>query len=519
MVDLRAEEVFAGYRIQGVLGRGGMGTVYLAHHPRLPRLTALKLLDPGLFADAEIRARFEREADVVARLDHPNIVTVHDRGQEGTFLWIAMQYVAGVDAASLGIVDANRAVRIITETAAALDHAHRHGVLHRDVKPANILLANAYSGEPERVLLADFGIARLRDDVGGLTRTGTFTATLAFAAPEQLAGGPVDHHCDQYSLACTLFGLLTGSAPFAATNPVALIEASMRQPPPPLSGRRPDIPPAVDAVLSRALAKRPDDRFASCSEFAAAVSEALATVGASAQTMVPIGVSRLQQSPLPAPPTVAQQWAPPPVYGQGYPAPQSNPSPVPPVVMKRIVRTKVSRRRLWILITVPAFTVFLVAVTGGIVYRNSQPTYPTVSKSPDDVTSVFPSALSASVDECTPKTTDTDNQNNGRMDVVTVSCQILRPASLSSYPESLFAGILDARIDSGQSRDVMSKNKGSTDTDYRFRSSDKSAEIFINNNTQASYRSARTLLVINFGFRKTVTADQLKAFLNATGLF
>jgi hypothetical protein len=272
---LRAGEVFAGYRVEGVLGQGGMGAVYLAQHPRLPRLTALKLLNAELFGDHEYRLRFEREADFVARLEHPNIVAVYDRGLEGRFLWISMQYVAGTDAAAIGIVDLRRAARIVSETATALDYAHRHGVLHRDVKPANILLANADAGEPERVLLADFGIARLRDDAHGLTRTGSFTATLAYAAPEQLAGGPVDHHCDQYSLACTLFALLAGRPPFAATNPVAVIDAHMRQTPPRLSSSRPDLPPGLDAVLHRALAKRPQDRYSSCSEFAAAVTDTL----------------------------------------------------------------------------------------------------------------------------------------------------------------------------------------------------------------------------------------------------
>ncbi|MGW5514035.1 protein kinase domain-containing protein [Nocardia africana] len=159
--------------------------------------------------------------------------------------------------------------------AAALDHAHRHGVLHRDVKPANILLAASDPGQPERVLLADFGIARLRDDAQRLTQTGSFTAALAFAAPEQLAGPAVDHRCDQYSLACTLFALLCRQSPFVATNPAAVIEAQMKQPPPPITSRRPDLPPALDAVLSRALAKRPDDRYASCGEFACAAAKAL----------------------------------------------------------------------------------------------------------------------------------------------------------------------------------------------------------------------------------------------------
>ncbi|MGK8463682.1 serine/threonine-protein kinase [Nocardia cyriacigeorgica] len=163
--------VFAGYQIERRLGRGGMGSVYLAKHPRLPRRTALKLLNPDLFDDKETRARFEREADLAAQLDHPNIVTVYDRGAEDGQLWISMQYIDGVDAASLdpNTLPVLRAVQIIADTAQALDFAHSMGVLHRDVKPANILLSTAHTG-PERVYLTDFGIARLRDDGGHLTQ-------------------------------------------------------------------------------------------------------------------------------------------------------------------------------------------------------------------------------------------------------------------------------------------------------------------------------------------------------------
>ncbi|MFC4376863.1 serine/threonine-protein kinase [Nocardia halotolerans] len=307
---LRSGEVFAGYQIERVLGHGGMGTVYLARHPRLPRLTALKLLNPEMFADTEIRSRFEREADLAAQLEHPNIVSVYDRGVEDTVPWIAMRYVAGTDAASLGIVDPERAMRIVTGIGAALDHAHRRGVLHRDIKPANILLDQPGSGEPERVLLTDFGIARSHD-MRGLTRTGTFTATLAYASPEQLASLPLDHRCDQYSLACTLFTLLTGDPPFTASNPVALIDAQMRQPPPPLSSRRPDLPGHLDAVLARALAKRPEARFASCADFATAAAEALRTRGAPTVVAAPTPI--MARPPVPVWPqhAPADQFMPP----------------------------------------------------------------------------------------------------------------------------------------------------------------------------------------------------------------
>ncbi|MEU2105312.1 serine/threonine-protein kinase [Nocardia sp. NPDC019255] len=274
-------EVFAGYTIERLLGRGGMGSVYLARHPRLPRLTAMKLLNPDLFDDTESRVRFEREADLVARLDHPNIVTVFDRGVEGDQPWICMRYIDGIDAAALEAwaLPPQRAVRIIAETAEALDFAHGRGVLHRDVKPANILLERV-EGDQERVFLSDFGIARFRDDTGRLTQTGTFTATLAYAAPEQLSGAPLDHRADQYSLACTLFRLLTGTVPFDATNPVAVIQGHLNAPPPEVSRLRPGLPHALDGVLAKAMAKRPADRFDSCAEFAAAAWQALAAPAA-----------------------------------------------------------------------------------------------------------------------------------------------------------------------------------------------------------------------------------------------
>ncbi|MEV0433716.1 serine/threonine-protein kinase [Nocardia sp. NPDC050413] len=183
-----------------------------------------------------------------------------------------MQYVPGTDAAAVGVLEPPRAVRIVSEVAEALDFAHSRGVLHRDVKPANVLLATADPGRPERVLLADFGIARLHFDRSPLTRTGTFTATLAYASPEQLAGLALGPQCDQYSLACTFFALLSGRSPFEATNPVAVIQAHMSATIPSIVGVRPELPPALDEALARATAKRPVDRFDSCGDFAAAVS-------------------------------------------------------------------------------------------------------------------------------------------------------------------------------------------------------------------------------------------------------
>ncbi|WP_406238024.1 protein kinase domain-containing protein [Nocardia sp. NBC_01009] len=315
-------ELFAGYRIERLLGQGGMGSVYLARHPRLPRSMALKLLNPELFSDNEIRARFEREADLVAQLDHPNIVTVFDRGVEDEQLWISMQYVDGIDASTIdrSKLPPTRAAQIVAETAKALDFAHGSGVLHRDVKPANILLARATGGQ-ERVFLTDFGIARLRDDAGHLTLTGTFTATLAYAAPEQLTGAPMDGRADQYALACTLHWLLTGAAPFEAPSPPAVIQGHLQVPPPRVTARRADLPAALDEVLIRALGKRPTDRYGSCTEFADAVYRALHMSAPHAMPVTGQPGPAATAAPTPMHPP-AQQPAQ--LNPQSYPSPQSS---------------------------------------------------------------------------------------------------------------------------------------------------------------------------------------------------
>ncbi|MGQ4600431.1 protein kinase domain-containing protein [Nocardia sp. R6R-6] len=332
---LQTGDVFAGYVIKRVLGHGGMGTVYLAQHPRLPRLTALKLLKRGLYADPEMRRRFEREADLVARLDHPNIVTVFDRGAEDQQLWISMQYVPGADAscADVDVLAPARAVQIASDTAAALDFAHANQVLHRDVKPANILLAKAPIGRPERVLLTDFGIAGVRGTDTTAGSCGTITATLAFGAPEQLTGQPLDDRADQYSLACTLFWMLTGAPPYPAANPAAVLNSHLYAPIPVLSRMRPGLPPALDPVLARAMAKRPADRFASCSEFAAAAGYALDAQRVAPDPTAPhgpapyFGIRPDGHAPAQHPAPVAPQRPAPPAQ---HTAPQPAPHPSSP---------------------------------------------------------------------------------------------------------------------------------------------------------------------------------------------
>ncbi|WP_085245083.1 serine/threonine-protein kinase PknH/PknJ [Mycobacterium paraense] len=275
---LTSGAVVCGYRIERVLGTGGMGTVYLAADPILPRQTALKVLSSELSRDPDFRARFIREADTAASLEHPHIVSVYNRGQtEDGQLWIAMQFVDGIDAdAALrgGTMAPQRAVHIIAQVAKALDFAHAHNVVHRDIKPGNFLLSGPI-GPDERVLLGDFGIARAFDDVG-LTATGSVMATVAYAAPEVLSDRPIDGRVDIYSLGCALFRLLTGHTPFPASNgAAAVMMGHLFSPPPRVTDAVPSLPAALDRVIAIAMAKDPAARFGSAGELAAAAADAL----------------------------------------------------------------------------------------------------------------------------------------------------------------------------------------------------------------------------------------------------
>ncbi|KRE33555.1 hypothetical protein ASG82_20885 [Mycobacterium sp. Soil538] len=274
-MPLNEGEEFAGYVIQRLLGTGGMGEVYLAQHPRLPRHDALKILSPTSTADTEFRARFIREAEMAAALQHPHIVGVLDRGEFNGRLWISMDYVDGTDAGRLirdsyprGMPEQD-VVDIVTAVADALDFAHERRLLHRDVKPENILVT-ASDGRRRRVLLTDFGIARRIDDVSNLTDDNVAIGTVSYMAPEQLRGQPLDGRADQYALAATTFHLLTGAPPFDDSNRAVVISHHLGTPPPRISARRPDLE-HLDGVLARALAKDPDQRYPSCLEFAEAL--------------------------------------------------------------------------------------------------------------------------------------------------------------------------------------------------------------------------------------------------------
>jgi serine/threonine-protein kinase len=253
-----------------------MGEVYLAQHPRLPRRDALKLLRADVSADDDYRARFEREADLASTLWHPHIVGVHDRGETDGRLWISMDFVDGVNAAELlagrypvGMPPATVA-SIATAIANALDYAHKQGLLHRDVKPANIMLTHVDEDGEQRILLADFGIARSVDDISGLTSTNMTVGTVAYAAPEQLMGDDIDGRADQYALAATAYHLLTGTPLFPHSNAAVVISRHLNAAPTRLTDIRGDLA-VFDEAFATALAKDPKNRYQRCVDFAQAL--------------------------------------------------------------------------------------------------------------------------------------------------------------------------------------------------------------------------------------------------------
>ncbi|PKZ66185.1 serine/threonine protein kinase [Gordonia terrae] len=289
-MSLQPGTEFAGYTVVRKIGAGGMGEVYLVRHPRLPRHDVIKLLAEHVSNDPTFRARFTREADLAAQLDHPCIVSVYDRGEVDGRLWISMQYVPGTDAAAL-LATSPRGLPLADVAAvgdaigAALDHAHRCGLLHRDVKPANILLSGEESDPRSpgsavrrRIRLADFGIARSTDaGATSLTSTDLVIGSFPYSSPEQLSAGSLDARSDVYSLSCSVFELLTGTVPFTARTPAMMIHHHLSTPPPEVSALRPDVPRAVAAVVRSGLAKDPADRPSSAGVFAAELRSAIDT--------------------------------------------------------------------------------------------------------------------------------------------------------------------------------------------------------------------------------------------------
>ncbi len=268
--DSRIGQEIAGFTIESLLGRGGMSVVYLATQAFPARKVAFKLLAPELVDEPGFRERFIRESNAAASLDHPNVIPIYGAGESDGVLWIAMRYVDGTDLAHLvqefGALAADRTVHIIEQVASALDAAHEIGLVHRDVKPGNVLLTKS-----DHAYLTDFGITKRREAGTEFTKTGDFLGTVDYAAPEQIKGEPVDGRADVYSLGCVTYECLTGGPPFHREAEVAVLYAHVQDPPPKARAARPDLPAAVDEVLAKAMAKRADRRYASAGELAAAL--------------------------------------------------------------------------------------------------------------------------------------------------------------------------------------------------------------------------------------------------------
>ncbi|MFE7413099.1 serine/threonine-protein kinase [Streptomyces laurentii] len=305
----------AGYRVEAEIGRGGMAVVYRARDLRLDRTVALKLLAPELARNDTFRRRFAHESRVAAAIDHPHIVPVFEAGETEGVLYIAMRYVPGLDLRALldrqgGALAPAVAGRIAVQVASALDAAHAHDLVHRDVKPGNILVAEGTDRDhPEHVYLTDFGLTKKSLSLTGFTTVGQFVGTLDYVAPEQISGKPVDGRCDVYSLACVVFETLAGVPPFRRDDDMALLWAHQYDPPPPLSKERAGLPAAADAVMAKALAKTPEERYGTCLEFVAELRAALegGVPGAGARAVAG-GTAGGTPSPPPEPPE-PPEWA------------------------------------------------------------------------------------------------------------------------------------------------------------------------------------------------------------------
>ena len=272
-----------GYRIEAPIGRGGMGEVYRAEQLSLGRKVALKVLRPDLAADDRFRRRFLRESRIAAAIDHPNVIPIYEAGEDDGLLYIAMRYVEGLDLATLlqreGRLEPPRTIAILSQMAHALDAAHARGLVHRDVKPANILLLPAAGGGREHAYLCDFGLMKELDAEVALTGTDQFVGSVPYVAPEQVEGRAIDGRTDVYSLGCVLFHCLSGSPPYRGETDVEVVFAHLSEPLPPLSSRAPELPPALDGVLARAMAKAKEDRYPTCSALMEAAAAQVAAAG------------------------------------------------------------------------------------------------------------------------------------------------------------------------------------------------------------------------------------------------
>jgi YVTN family beta-propeller protein len=348
--------VLGGYRIDGVAGQGGMGVVYRATQLGLDRVVALKVIAAEFASNLDFRNRFKSEAQLAASIDHPNVVPIYETGEAEGVLYLAMRYVEGTDLRSLvdesNGLGAERSVRIIWQVAGALDAAHRRGLVHRDVKPPNVLIAA--EGE-EHVYLTDFGLTKHAAASAGFTRTGVFVGTPDFAAPEQIRGEHADARADVYALGAVLFHSLTGRPPFPRDSELAKMYAHLNDPAPAASPLAAGIPPALDVVIGTAMAKVPGERYESAGDLARAAWAALqGDIAPAPVGSVATGEAALQEPT--APDTPAPRTPPPSSAANGTPPPASVP-PAPPADRPAGPAGWPRRRRIMLLVALPCLLV------------------------------------------------------------------------------------------------------------------------------------------------------------------
>jgi serine/threonine protein kinase len=277
MPELSTGDVLAGYRVEALAGRGGMGVVYRATQLALERQVALKLIAPELAQDESFRERFKRESRTAALIEHAHVIPVHEAGEADGELFIAMRFIEGIDLRELirreGRIEPARAVRLLAQVASALDAAHARGLVHRDIKPGNVIIA--HEDGQDHAYLTDFGLSKnVSSDSIALTAAGEFVGTIDYTAPELVLGKPFDSRLDIYSLGCVMFEVLTGTPPFGGRPSMRVLFAHLQEPPPDISAQRADISAATARAITRALEKEPEDRSASAADYVSGVARA-----------------------------------------------------------------------------------------------------------------------------------------------------------------------------------------------------------------------------------------------------